>query len=373
MFCTLIMIVPRQILAVGDAVKQITDKTKYVDQYFEVNQNGQFKLYVYLGDQKIATIDNDDNYFNLDNHLSSHTIITNPTGQIVETNDYDDYGSVIHSESSINNDYKFTGKEFDTETGLQYFGQRYYDSDVGRFASIDPLLISEINQFLSDPQQLNSYSYSRNNPISLVDKTGEKVSEFQPYYSSSGFYEYRQDYGKYRGMELVSAGEYSGQGWHDYQCVDWVKKFVNDQYKVELGSIGNANFYSKQSSFNDFNKSHDGQYTVYKNNSSIMPQENDILTWSGGDYGHVGIIAEVSFDGNSNIGYVYTLEQNYSGKQGLYSQSFVRSYNDSGQPEYTVNDRGGLKVQGWARYSQQTSIPYSNILYTPAPGNYIYE
>ncbi|MBU0982226.1 MAG: hypothetical protein KKA42_00020, partial [candidate division Zixibacteria bacterium] len=148
----------------------MVDKTKYVDQYFEVDQNGQFRLHVYLGNQKISTIDDENSYFPVDDHLGSQTIITDQQGEIVETNDYDDYGNVIHSQSSINNSYKFTGKELDTETDLQYFGQRYYDSNISQFVSIDPLLINAPYKFLADPQQLNSYSYGRNNPVVLVDK-----------------------------------------------------------------------------------------------------------------------------------------------------------------------------------------------------------
>jgi len=235
------------------------------------------------------------------------------------------------------------------------------------------LLIKEPENFLADPQQLNSYSYGRNNPVRYVDPTGEKISEYQPYYSDNGFYDYENSYGNYRGTDVISAGIFSGQGWHNYQCVDLVKKFTNKQYGVDLGQIGHAQAYGYQSSFSDFNDNNSGQYTVYDNGSFIMPQENDIISWSGGSYGHVAIIAEVSFDPDSGEGYVYTLEQNYNGYQGLYTQSLKRSYNQSGQEIYTVANRNSLKVQGWTRYSEQNSIPYSNILYTHAPKGYVYE
>jgi RHS repeat-associated protein len=60
-----------------------------------------------------------------------------------------------------------SGKERDTESGLDYFGARYYGSTMGRFMSPDPL-----GGHPEDPQTLNKYVYVRNNPLSLTDPTG---------------------------------------------------------------------------------------------------------------------------------------------------------------------------------------------------------
>jgi RHS repeat-associated protein len=71
-------------------------------------------------------------------------------------------------------DYKFTGKERDTESGLDYFGARYYASGMGRFMSPDWAAKAEPVPYskLDDPQTLNLYSYVRNNPLSGVDPDG---------------------------------------------------------------------------------------------------------------------------------------------------------------------------------------------------------
>jgi RHS repeat-associated protein len=63
--------------------------------------------------------------------------------------------------------YKFTGKERDTETGLDYFGARYNASTMGRFMSPDPVAGEA-----ASPQSLNLYSYVRNNPLKFIDPTG---------------------------------------------------------------------------------------------------------------------------------------------------------------------------------------------------------
>jgi RHS repeat-associated protein len=65
--------------------------------------------------------------------------------------------------------YKFTGKERDTESGLDNFGARYNASSMGRVMSVDPIFIEAHR--LGDPQQLNLYSYVRNSPT-LTDSTG---------------------------------------------------------------------------------------------------------------------------------------------------------------------------------------------------------
>lgn len=67
--------------------------------------------------------------------------------------------------------YKFTGKERDTESGLDYFGARYYASSMGRFMSADPVIITP--ERLANPQQLNLYAYVANNPLRYIDPTGE--------------------------------------------------------------------------------------------------------------------------------------------------------------------------------------------------------
>src|SRR6187401_2037306 len=64
---------------------------------------------------------------------------------------------------------KFTGKERDVETGLDFFKARYMSSAQGRFASPDPLLNSGHQ---SNPQTWNRYVYTLNNPLRYTDPDG---------------------------------------------------------------------------------------------------------------------------------------------------------------------------------------------------------
>lgn len=73
----------------------------------------------------------------------------------------------------------FTSKERDTESGLDYFGARYYSSTQGRFTSVDPLIASGRPV---KPQSWNRYAYVLNNPIRLIDPDGlmDNDEEFEP-------------------------------------------------------------------------------------------------------------------------------------------------------------------------------------------------
>lgn len=117
-------------------------------------------------------------------------------------------------------------------------------------------------------------------------------------------------------------------------------------------------------------------YVVNPNGGSVMPQEDDIISWSGGDWGHVGVVAEVVYDETSGTGQVYTVEQNVSDQTGLFVQDLTRSYNDEGQSVYNVGGRpedlGSYQVQGWAHYDTQSRLTdvfdpgYTSTSYTPA-------
>jgi len=68
----------------------------------------------------------------------------------------------------------FTGKERDTESGLDYFGARYFSSSAGRFLSPDPLIQNTLR--LINPQRWNKYSYAINNPIAYDDPSGKDAA-----------------------------------------------------------------------------------------------------------------------------------------------------------------------------------------------------
>jgi RHS repeat-associated protein len=68
----------------------------------------------------------------------------------------------------------FTGKERDNETGMDYFGERYYSNSLGRFTTVDPLGASARTL---NPQTFNRYTYVLNNPLRYIDPSGLKEED----------------------------------------------------------------------------------------------------------------------------------------------------------------------------------------------------
>ena len=115
------------------------------DPLAETNGSGAITAeYVYLNGKRIARIDADASvHYYLSDALKSTSVVINAaTGNVEEESDYRPYGFEVTVTGPGPNHYKFTGKERDAETGLDYFGARYYGSNMGRFQTPDPLLNS---------------------------------------------------------------------------------------------------------------------------------------------------------------------------------------------------------------------------------------
>ena len=81
---------------------------------------------------------------------------------------YDSFANLLQN-GSFQTSYT-SGKERDTESGLDYFGARYYSSNMGRFSSPDPSGLYYADP--RNPQSLNLYSYALNNPLRMIDPSG---------------------------------------------------------------------------------------------------------------------------------------------------------------------------------------------------------
>ncbi len=125
--------------------------------------------YVFFNGSRLARVDSSHHkHYYFKNHLMSTEVVTGDTGSVEMDVDYTPYGSV--QDGTPTEKYLFTGKERDSETGLDYFGARYYGSNLGRFASPDPIQF-KTNRLLN-PQRLNLYTYGVNNPLVNVDPDG---------------------------------------------------------------------------------------------------------------------------------------------------------------------------------------------------------
>ena len=94
--------------------------------------------------------------------------LTDVSGNVVQSYQYDPYGNVTSTTGSITaNPWQFAGGFYDNTTGLYKFGVRYYDPTLGRWTQQDPLGGS-----LFDPSTGNRYIYANDDPTNLTDPTG---------------------------------------------------------------------------------------------------------------------------------------------------------------------------------------------------------
>ncbi len=129
--------------------------------------------YIFMGGARIAMLTLSSgavNYYVAD-HLGSSRIVTNASGTVLDDSDFYPFGGERPYLSSSGNNYKFTGKERDAESGLDDFDARFYSSSLGRFVSPDSSGYSS----LANAQSWNLYAYTLNNPIKYVDPTGHTV------------------------------------------------------------------------------------------------------------------------------------------------------------------------------------------------------
>ncbi|HET9182504.1 MAG TPA: RHS repeat-associated core domain-containing protein [Candidatus Angelobacter sp.] len=143
----------------------------------ESDLSGNLKSeYIFVNGKRAARIDlaNSSVHYYLSDHLNSTSMVISSAGVVEDESDYSAFGTEYPLISSGANHYKFTGKERDSESQLDYFGARYYSNVFGRFLTPDwsktpiPIPYADLN----DPQTFNQYSYVRNVPTTTIDQDG---------------------------------------------------------------------------------------------------------------------------------------------------------------------------------------------------------
>lgn len=170
---------------IGKVAAGTTTKYIYDGQNLIQERDSDYALvatYIYgLGiDAPIKMDRGGSSYYYHKDALGSVTAVTDGSGNVVEKYDYDPYGNVtirnvadiVIPESAIGNTFMFTGREYDKETSLYYYRNRYYDPEIGRFLQRDPI------GTWADAYNLgNGYSYVGNNAVNFTDPSGLKPPE----------------------------------------------------------------------------------------------------------------------------------------------------------------------------------------------------
>jgi RHS repeat-associated protein len=184
--------------------KGIFGETVYVNMFFEIKDNDMITKFIFVGESRIVSklghkyddlnggeYERLNTYYHHTDHLNTSNVITDYQGNIFKEVYLTAYGEEwVNRGNDINRKLgvDYTGKYKDEETGLNFFGARYYDSMTSRWISADPIL----NNYLPsgnkekdknlpgmggvyNPVNMQLYHYGANNPIKYIDPTGEWV------------------------------------------------------------------------------------------------------------------------------------------------------------------------------------------------------
>lgn len=155
--------------ALGSRVAKTMDsvETRYVGGLAETDVSGNITAYYVYGLGLISKISpTNQSYFYHFDGLGSTIAVTDSSGAIVNKYAYDEHGKVLNQEEGISNAFKYVGRfgVMDEGNGLLYMRARYYDPEVGRFISKDPIGFAG--------GDLNLYAYVQSNPVNGVDPLG---------------------------------------------------------------------------------------------------------------------------------------------------------------------------------------------------------
>ena len=145
-----------------------TRTTDYVGNM--IYENGSLKSILVDGDY----IENNKYYFFIQDHLGNNRAVAHADGTVIQTNHYYPYGMTFTEDNTGNakaQPYKYSGKEFDGERGLNVYdySARYMDPTIGRFTSIDPVT--------EKYSSISPYTYCANNPARYIDPTGMIIED----------------------------------------------------------------------------------------------------------------------------------------------------------------------------------------------------
>jgi len=219
--------VPIQTYVVGKSGEQVSQ--------FDGSGNWQHSN-VYATESLLATYDTQGTglHFHISDPLGSRRVQVSSTGTLeLKCSNLPFGDSLGCGPSSDATEQHFTGKERDAESGLDYFGARYYASTMGRFATPDPSGLYFADQ--TDPQSLNLYSYVRNRPLVNTDPDGLRCVW------DDGSFDSEDD--KDTGSQAQCEGGTNGGTWYDPGTyspgVDWASADGDGTLTMHVGVGGN--------------------------------------------------------------------------------------------------------------------------------------
>ncbi|MCP4423367.1 MAG: choice-of-anchor D domain-containing protein, partial [Chloroflexi bacterium] len=123
-----------------------------------------------LGPDRINQMDWSGNptFYLYDSPLRSVTALTDSAGALMDSYEYDTFGTPLGSGTNVDNSFLYNGEQYDPEIGLIYLRNRYYDPATGRFLSRD-----RFPGWIARPKTSNPYVFVHNDPVNFVDPSGD--------------------------------------------------------------------------------------------------------------------------------------------------------------------------------------------------------
>jgi RHS repeat-associated protein len=172
---------------IGKSTNGTQTWTFYKDHnpYADFNGSGTL-VYRYLYgkglDQLLGRDDGTASKWYLTDNIGSVRLFVTTAGTILDQLSYDSYGNILTETNSANGDrFKYTARDWDSEIGVQYNRERYYDPKAGRWLSLDPRGLSA---------ESNLYRYAGNDPTVYTDPAGLTTQKVRAaYMTPTGFAE----------------------------------------------------------------------------------------------------------------------------------------------------------------------------------------
>jgi RHS repeat-associated protein len=153
----------------GERVKRVSQSETryYFSRLAERDGVGTWTNNVYAGDVLVGRSVGGAKRWHHGDHLGSTRVITDASGQAIQSYEYAAYGTQVGGSGATGNTRTFAGQDVDVDSGLTYMRARFYDAWLGRFVSADTIVPDA-----KSPQAFNRYAYVFNNPIANTDPTG---------------------------------------------------------------------------------------------------------------------------------------------------------------------------------------------------------
>jgi len=170
------------------------------DLIFEMDQDDSITVSYTHGpgiDNPLSMTRNETDYYYLQDGLGSVTAITSEEGEVLQEYTYSVFGEILEqSADSIENRFTYTAREWDGEVGLFYYRNRFYNPQIGRFISEDPVGFAG--------GDINLYRYVYDNPTNFTDPEGLWVVQAIGTGLGAGFAAW-QNYGDFKSGKISGA------------------------------------------------------------------------------------------------------------------------------------------------------------------------